>query len=92
MSTADYLAGQLRAVVGKNVEVDNVTGVLRPDEREARAAELGRAARRVLVATVPLRRLFSMVTNRSLGPTRSEGKAILWIVTGHEQESWPHAE
>jgi superfamily II DNA or RNA helicase len=40
--TADYLAGHLRTAVGKNIAVDSVTGMLPPDEREARVAELGR--------------------------------------------------
>ena len=40
--TADYLAGHLRAAVGKNVEVDHVTGMLPPDEREARVPSWAR--------------------------------------------------
>jgi hypothetical protein len=78
--TADYLADHLRAAVGKNVEVDHVTGVLPPDEREARVADLGQAARRVLVATdclsegVNLQEHFDAVVHYDLpwNPTRLE--------------------
>ena len=78
--TADYLAGHLRAAVGKTVAVDNVTGVLPPDERAARVAELGSAARRVLVATdclsegVNLQEHFDAVVHYDLpwNPTRLE--------------------
>jgi len=78
--TADYVAGHLRTAAGKAVAVDNVTGMLPPDEREARVSELGRAARRVLVATdclsegVNLQEHFDAVVHYDLpwNPTRLE--------------------
>jgi superfamily II DNA or RNA helicase len=78
--TAEYVAGHLRTAVGKNVAVDSVTGMLPPDEREARVAELGHAGRRVLVATdclsegVNLQEHFDAVVHYDLpwNPTRLE--------------------
>ena len=78
--TADYLAGCLRESLGKNVAIDAVTGLLPPDEREARVEELGLAARRVLVATdclsegINLQEHFDAVVHYDLpwNPTRLE--------------------
>jgi superfamily II DNA or RNA helicase len=78
--TADYLAAHLRAAVGRGVEVDSVTGEFPSDERQARVAELGLAARRVLVATdclsegINLQEHFDAVVHYDLpwNPTRLE--------------------
>ncbi|HKZ55167.1 MAG TPA: DEAD/DEAH box helicase [Anaerolineales bacterium] len=49
--TAEYLAEELRKRLPKNVQVEAVTGLLPPEDREARVASLGEAERRVLVCT-----------------------------------------
>jgi hypothetical protein len=80
--TADYLAEELRKLLGKDVSVDSVTGVLSPDDREARIQTLGEAqrGRRVLVCTdclsegINLQEYFDAVLHYDLSwnPTRHE--------------------
>ncbi|MHB1919236.1 MAG: helicase-related protein [Acidimicrobiales bacterium] len=78
--TADYVAEHLAKALGSGVAVESVTGVLPPAEREARVADLGGSARRVLVATdclsegVNLQELFDAVVHYDLpwNPTRLE--------------------
>ncbi|HEX4956407.1 MAG TPA: helicase-related protein [Thermoanaerobaculia bacterium] len=78
--TAEYLAGALRKSLPAEVEVDAVTGLLAPEEREARVQALGQASRRVLVATdclsegINLQQSFDAVVHYDLSwsPTRHE--------------------
>jgi superfamily II DNA or RNA helicase len=78
--TAEYVADALRKTLPKGVEVAAVTGLLPPEEREARVIELGQAAQRVLVATdclsegVNLQDHFNAVLHYDLSwnPTRHE--------------------
>ena len=80
--TADYLADELRKSLGKEVTVDSVTGVLSPDDREARIQALAQAERgkRVLVCTdclsegINLQDYFDAVFHYDLSwnPTRHE--------------------
>lgn len=78
--TAEYVAEALRKALPKGVEVAAVTGLLPPEEREARVIELGQAAQRVLVATdclsegVNLQDHFNAVLHYDLSwnPTRHE--------------------
>ena len=78
--TAEYVAEALRKALPKGVEVAAVTGMLPPDEREARVIELGQAAQHVLVATdclsegVNLQEHFNAVLHYDLSwnPTRHE--------------------
>ena len=49
--TAEYVAEGLRKALPNSVEVAAVTGLLPPEEREERVAQLGEADRRVLVCT-----------------------------------------
>ena len=78
--TAEYVAEHLRTSVGKGVMVEAVTGLLPPDERAARVAGLGGAARRVLAATdclsegINLQEHFDAVVHYDLpwNPTRLE--------------------
>jgi len=80
--TADYLAEELRKSLGKVVTVDSVTGVLSPEDREARIQALGEAERgkRVLVCTdclsegINLQNYFDAVLHYDLSwnPTRHE--------------------
>lgn len=80
IATAEYVAEALRERLGSRVEVEAVTGTLPPAEREARVADLGRADRRVLVATdclsegVNLQDHFTAVVHYDLSwnPTRHE--------------------
>jgi hypothetical protein len=77
--TAEYLAGHLRGAL-RGVEVTAVTGLLPPAEREQRVAELGKADKRVLVATdclsegINLQDHFDAVVHYDLSwnPTRHE--------------------
>jgi superfamily II DNA/RNA helicase len=76
--TAEYVADALRKALPKGVEVAAVTGLLPPEEREARVIELGRATQHVLVATdclsegVNLQEHFNAVLHYDLSwnPTR----------------------
>lgn len=81
IETAEYVAEQLTAALGKNVTVRAVTGTLPPDERVARIEELAAApGRHVLVATdclsegVNLQEHFQAVVHYDLAwnPTRHE--------------------
>ncbi len=83
INTAEYLAEHLRARL-KGVEIESVTGLLPPDEREARVLQLATASeggkRRVLVATdclsegINLQGYFDAVLHYDLSwnPTRHE--------------------
>ncbi|CAG0975645.1 RNA polymerase-associated protein RapA [Anaerolineae bacterium] len=78
--TAEYVAEALRKALPKGVEVAAVTGLLPPEEREARVIELGQATQHVLVATdclsegVNLQEHFNAVLHYDLSwnPTRHE--------------------
>jgi superfamily II DNA or RNA helicase/predicted transcriptional regulator len=78
--TAEYVAEALRKALPKGVEVAAVTGLLPPEEREARVLELGQAGQHVLVATdclsegVNLQDHFNAVLHYDLSwnPTRHE--------------------
>ncbi len=78
--TAEYVAEQLRARLGRGVTVEAVTGLLPPEERERRVLALGEAERRVLVATdclsegINLQESFDAVVHYDLSwnPTRHE--------------------
>jgi superfamily II DNA or RNA helicase len=77
--TAEYVADHLRSAL-KNTDVAAVTGLLAPDERQARVAALGDAEQRVLVATdclsegINLQERFDAVVHYDLSwnPTRHE--------------------
>ena len=78
--TAEYVAEELRGRLGKGVTVEAVTGLLPPEEREQRVIALGKADRRVLVATdclsegINLQESFDAVVHYDLSwnPTRHE--------------------
>ncbi|MDL1948303.1 DEAD/DEAH box helicase, partial [Acidobacteria bacterium ACD] len=78
--TAEYVAEELRKLLRKGVEVAAVTGDLPPEEREERVEALGKAPRRVLVATdclsegINLQHSFDAVFHYDLSwnPTRHE--------------------
>lgn len=78
--TADYVAEHLREALPPSVAVEAVTGLLPPEEREARVAGLGLQASRVLVATdclsegINLQESFDAVVHYDLpwNPTRLE--------------------
>lgn len=78
--TAEYLAEELRGLLGKKVEVISVTGLLPPAEREARVRALSQHKQRVLVCTdclsegINLQELFDSVIHYDLSwnPTRHE--------------------
>lgn len=80
IATADYLAGELRKRLPRNLQIEVVTGTLPPTEREARVLELGKASRRLLVCTdclsegVNLQDHFDAVVHYDLSwnPTRHE--------------------
>lgn len=83
ISTAEYLADELRTHLNrhyKDLEIDAVTGLLPPDEREDRVEALGVANRRILVATdclsegINLQDRFDAVIHYDLSwsPTRHE--------------------
>jgi superfamily II DNA or RNA helicase len=77
--TAEYVAEHLRKAL-RDVTVEAVTGLLPPDDREARVERLGEAPRRVLVCTdclsegINLQEHFSAVVHYDLAwnPTRHE--------------------
>lgn len=78
--TADYVAQELRARLPKDVQVESVTGLLPPVERENRILSLGEHPRRVLVCTdclsegINLQEHFNAVLHYDLSwnPTRHE--------------------
>lgn len=78
--TADYVAAALREALPKGVEVAAVTGLLPPDDREARVHALAKAERRVVVCTdclsegINLQQAFDAVVHYDLSwnPTRHE--------------------
>jgi superfamily II DNA or RNA helicase len=80
IATAEYVAEALRGKVGKDVEVVAVTGKVPASDRESRVEQLGKAPRRVLVATdclsegVNLQDHFDAVFHYDLSwnPTRHE--------------------
>ncbi|MGI8970917.1 MAG: helicase-related protein [Dehalococcoidia bacterium] len=78
--TAEYVAAALRERLPKDVEVQAVTGLLPPDEREQRVLRLAQQPRHVLVATdclsegINLQEHFDAVMHYDLSwnPTRHE--------------------
>jgi superfamily II DNA or RNA helicase len=78
--TAEYVAAALRERLPKSVQVDAVTGLLPPVERENRIAQLAQSPQRVLVCTdclsegINLQEQFSAVVHYDLSwnPTRHE--------------------
>lgn len=78
--TAEYLAEELRQALPNKVEVQAVTGLLPPAEREARIAQMSTHEQRVLVATdclsegINLQQYFNAVVHYDLSwnPTRHE--------------------
>lgn len=78
--TAEYVAGALRERLPKSVQVDAVTGLLPPVERENRILQLSEAPQRVLVCTdclsegINLQDHFNAVIHYDLSwnPTRHE--------------------
>jgi superfamily II DNA or RNA helicase len=78
--TAEYVASALRAELPRGTAVAAVTGLLPPDDREARIKELAKAERRVLVCTdclsegINLQDSFDAVLHYDLSwnPTRHE--------------------
>jgi Helicase conserved C-terminal domain len=78
--TAEYVAGALRERLPKNVQVDAVTGLLPPIERENRILQLAGSPQRVLVCTdclsegINLQEQFNAVVHYDLSwnPTRHE--------------------
>ncbi|MBZ5505145.1 MAG: DEAD/DEAH box helicase [Acidobacteriia bacterium] len=78
--TAEYVASALRAELPRGTAVAAVTGLLPPDDREARVQELAKAERRVLVCTdclsegINLQDSFDAVLHYDLSwnPTRHE--------------------
>jgi superfamily II DNA or RNA helicase len=80
IDTAAYVAETLRGQLGRNVEVEAVTGLLPPAEREARVQRLAGFERHVLVCTdclsegINLQDHFSAVLHYDLSwnPTRHE--------------------
>ncbi len=80
IDTAIYLAEELRAQLGKSIEIEAVTGLLPPVERESRVNRLASFEKRVLVCTdclsegINLQDQFSAVLHYDLSwnPTRHE--------------------
>lgn len=78
--TAEYVAQALRERLPKGVQVDAITGLLPPVERENRILELAKASQRVLVCTdclsegINLQEYFNAVLHYDLSwnPTRHE--------------------
>jgi superfamily II DNA or RNA helicase len=78
--TAEYVAQELRAHLPKDVQVEAVTGLLPPVERENRILQLGEQYKRVLVCTdclsegINLQEHFNAVIHYDLSwnPTRHE--------------------
>jgi hypothetical protein len=80
IATAEYVAAELRRALPKDTAIEAVTGSLAPAEREERVLALGKAERRVLVATdclsegINLQEHFDAVVHYDLAwnPTRHE--------------------
>jgi superfamily II DNA or RNA helicase len=82
IDTAEYLKDELRKsrLIPKSVVIDSVTGLLPPEEREARVQSLSENAERILIATdclsegINLQSAFSAVVHYDLSwnPTRHE--------------------
>jgi SNF2 family DNA or RNA helicase len=80
IQTAEYVAAELAGRLPSGVTVSAVTGLLPPEEREARVAELAAHPKRVLVCTdclsegINLQRAFDAVVHYDLSwnPTRHE--------------------
>jgi superfamily II DNA or RNA helicase len=78
--TAEYLAAELRAALPRTVQVESVTGLLPPADREQRVLALAQAEKRVLVCTdclsegINLQEHFDAVVHYDLSwnPTRHE--------------------
>lgn len=78
--TAEYLASELRERLPKSVNIEAVTGLLPPEEREQRVHQLGSEPKRVLIATdclsegINLQENFDAVVHYDLSwnPTRHE--------------------
>src|SRR5262249_29477168 len=78
--TAEYVAEELRKRLSRDVIVEAITGLLPPDEREARVLKLGDKPKRVLVCTdclsegINLQDHFDAVVHYDLAwnPTRHE--------------------
>lgn len=78
--TAEYVAQELRARLPKDVQVEAITGLLPPVERENRILQLGEHSKRVLVCTdclsegINLQEYFDAVMHYDLSwnPTRHE--------------------
>jgi superfamily II DNA or RNA helicase len=78
--TAEYVAGELRKHLPKDVEVASVTGLLPPEERESRVFQLSQSPKHVLVCTdclsegINLQEHFDAVLHYDLSwnPTRHE--------------------
>lgn len=78
--TSEYVAEQLRGML-KGIEIASVTGLLPPEEREARILELGQHEKKILVCTdclsegINLQQHFDTVVHYDLA----------WLPTRHEQ-------
>lgn len=78
--TSEYVADQLRSML-RGVEIASVTGLLPPEEREARIEELGKHEKKILVCTdclsegINLQQHFDAVIHYDLA----------WLPTRHEQ-------
>ena len=80
ISTAEYVAAELRKRLPKEVEVVSVTGLLPPSERVERVRQVSEAPKRVLVATdclsegINLQEHFNAILHYDLSwnPTRHE--------------------
>jgi superfamily II DNA or RNA helicase len=78
--TAEYVAQELRSRLPKDVQVESVTGLLPPVERENRIVQLGEQEKRVLVCTdclsegINLQEHFNAIIHYDLSwnPTRHE--------------------
>lgn len=78
--TAEYLAEQLRQRLPKTIEIQSITGLLPPDEREERVKEIAEFPSRILVSTdclsegINLQDHFDAVIHYDLSwnPTRHE--------------------
>ncbi|NBB81124.1 MAG: DEAD/DEAH box helicase [Verrucomicrobia bacterium] len=78
--TSEYVAEQLRTMMPK-VEIASITGLLPPEEREARIEDLGQHDKKILVCTdclsegINLQHFFDTVIHYDLA----------WLPTRHEQ-------
>lgn len=93
--TAEYVKDALREKLPKDIAIEAVTGTLPPADRELRIAELGKAERRVLVATdclsegINLQEYFDAVVHYDLSwnPTRHEQREGRVDRYGQEEET-----